>query len=213
LKSSNIFFKMKIIINLAAAILGLSSISEATTITLGGGTQGYQFMTPHEHLLAPINAGIVVGSYNGFEFTQFAPGDMTPPSFATASFMAGRWLGSASDLTSAANSFAGKQIWFRITVFYQGGFSVVAYFAASGVYFPFNGFGFGDNLVVNSRDLNVVGEGSAVGAGIMPDPDGSGPLVGKVIVGFLEDVPLAPEPSAAAMSFLGLLALFRRRRR
>jgi hypothetical protein len=137
------------------SLLGCSLLSSAATVSLSTHPQVFQFMTPNGHLLTPINARIQVGNWNRYSsvFTEFAPSDVSPPTFSTMPAFRGRWTGDAVDNSDTAAQLAGLEIWFRITVFYQGGLEASAFFSGNGMIFPSNDEGVDDFRTVVSRNL------------------------------------------------------------
>lgn len=197
---------MKLVTSLIGLALGAASVAQATTITLGGGTAGLQWQSSTGVVLSPTNATIQVGSLVGEVFTQFAPGDLTPPTFSTTTALLGRWSGNASVNGALAVPFNGQQIWYKIDVNLGNGVTGTGFFAQTGINFPNDANGVGDALTVSSATLNVVGAASTAGSGLFADPDATGPLLARGVIG------VVPEPSVALLGALGVFGLLRRRR-
>ncbi len=197
---------MKLATSILGLILGAASVAQATTITLGGGTAGLQWQSSTGVVLSPTNATIQVGSLVGGIFTQFAPDDLTAPTFATSAALLGRWSGNASVNGAPAVPFNGLQIWYQIDVNLGNGITGRGLFSQTGINFPNDANGVGDTLTVSSATLNVIGEASTAGSGLFADPDATGPLLARGVVG------VVPEPSVALLGALGVFGLIRRRR-
>lgn len=194
--------------SLFLSLVGIACVSSAsaTTIIAAGGLDGYQFGFTTTDVAAgftPLTASgdstttIAVGSFQDNIFNLFAPDDTTPPSLGNSGALVGKWSGNASDNSSAADAFAGSQIWFRITTTI-GGQTYTGYFSDAGILFPANDGGFDDTQTVASYNLDTISPNSTGNWTIDP---------------VNQQVSLAiPEPSISLLGALGFLCLLRRKR-
>jgi hypothetical protein len=179
-------------------VVALAASAQATTVSLSGGPAGLTFENSSGAVLSSSTGTIQVGSLSGGVFTQFAAGDLTPPSFGDSGVLAGKWLGNASDNSSDATAFNGQAIWFKVSFDDGAGAVGEAFFSGTNAVFPTNANGAGDTLVYSSVNLNTFDAALSTA--------GTGFAAGKAVVG------VVPEPSVALLGALGLLGLVRRRR-
>lgn len=187
--------------------LVLTGAAHATTISVGGGTAAALWATSTGVTLTNLNSTFAIGTYDGTTFTQFAPTDATPMAIGTVTATLGRLTGNFADTTNAATAFNGQIITYRVSVNLGGGVTGIGYlagpevgvaFPAISTKFPVNGFGAGDSLAAETRNLTVLGAGSTDGSRVW---NGTNIVVGVV-----------PEPSTALLGLLGIAGLMRRRR-
>jgi len=191
--------KNKIALALFVASMAATGVSQATTITAGGGSLSDYFVTSANTntILTNSQVSIQVGSYVGNVFTQFGALDATPIVLVTTTgILQNKWSAGYTDNNSVtATPFNGLQVWFKVTTTADGGGT--AYFSQSGQNFPISANGVGDTLAISNQNFNTVGGTSSTGSAI---------TAGKLVVG------VVPEPSAALLGALGVLGLLRRRR-
>lgn len=194
------------LLSIALVLAGCISAASATTIIASGGLDGFQFgytTSLSSPIATPFTrtgesmATIAVGSIQGNLFSEFAPSDTSPPAFGDSGLLVGKWLGSASDNSSAADAFSGLQIWFRVTTVI-GGQTYTGYFSDAGLLFPTNDGGVADDQTVASYNLDAI---SPISTGNWQIDSGNG-RVTLVI----------PEPSTSLLGALGALCVLRRRR-
>jgi hypothetical protein len=188
------------------AALTLIGAAQATTISVGGGVAAALWVTAQGITLTNLNSSFAIGTYDGTIFTQFAPTDATPMAIGTVAATLGRLTGNFSDTTNAATAFNGQIITYRVSVNF-GGLQSVSYFAGPEVgvqfpgvptKFPVNGFGAGDSLAAETRNLTILGAGSHIYARAW---NGTNIIAGGI-----------PEPATSFLGLLGVAGLIRRRR-
>lgn len=183
--------KVKLLIGLLS--VSAASLSSATTILLGGGTTGAQFVTFSSTVLP--NTAVQVGFIEANVFTAFA-GTGTPQiGLGAVSTFAGRFNGQIANTSAAADAFNGKAIFVAIPN--QGGITYVTSSSPDWV-FKANAGGVGDSTTISASQIN----GFNAALSTVPWVSTS---ASQVILG-------VPEPSAALLGALGALGLLRRRR-
>ena len=177
--------------NTLLGLLCLVSGAGATTITLTG---------PADFLVTDITGAplsfrnVEVGFIDASgAFVQFAPSDASQPSIGLASgALPGRFIGNASDNSSAADLFNGETI---VVNFVKGGVNV--FVSSSTGVFPNNNSGVGDTFSLSAVTLDTI-EDLSTPNGVFIESD--------VII-------IVPEPSSALLAGLALVGGLIRRRR
>lgn len=184
---------MKLKLLKIAAVFGLlCSSASATTVVLGGGTTGFQFVTSEGAVLP--NTLVTVGTFTGGTFSAFE-GTGTPQiGLGAVSTFAGRWNNQIANTGAAANPFNGADIY--VAIQNQGG---VTYVTSSAWSFPTNAGGVGDSITILASEIDGYEESLST----VPWVSTGG---GQVVLG------VVPEPSVALLGALGVLGLIRRRR-